>query len=462
MSVNQPRNAIHNKQGGAGIAKDPGPYVGIVMANDDKLYTGRLQVWIPEFGGTQSNSGGSSDVDSANWVTVSWASPFYGRTQGQNGSCNAYGMWMIPPDLGVRVLVMFANGDRSRGYWFACIPEAAHGSVPGLAKGSSGKVELEFDPEDSAAYSSADIPSVPRQPNEQVNKTYETQGLQEDKVRGPIDSSTYRETPSKVFGWSTPGGHTFVMDDGGEGTVYRLRSAAGNQLIMNDKTGCIYAINAGGSGWIEISAGGQIDVFGAAGINLATNGEVNIHGDKGVNIHTGGMLKLVGMQAVKISSALTSIFGEKLQLEGVEQLSMHSCKEIVITTYKNLSMKIFNLWTWETDCLSSKANRTVKVKPNEAPQVTAEKPKEVSGYQTTVSRAPSKEPYKEHDNGKDSGGNGGANNPAGTPMIDPLSLANQPGLAGLASIEGATKKIVGIVSSALGGTTGRSSGNPFS
>ncbi len=78
------------------------------------------------------------------------------------------------------------------------------------------------------------------------------------------------------------------MDDGnvkGTSKLVRLRSGAGNQIMMNDDNGFIYIINANGSGWVEISPAGNIDVYGEGGINLATKGSVNIHAEKDINMH---------------------------------------------------------------------------------------------------------------------------------------------------------------------------------
>ena len=97
------------------------------------------------------------------------------------------------------------------------------------------------------------------------------QGLIRDPDRGAISSSGQRESPSRVFGMSTPGrpiyqggytdesignavkqqdipdnnfkvvgrlgGHTLVMDDGdlqGRDQLLRLRTSTGHMIMMND------------------------------------------------------------------------------------------------------------------------------------------------------------------------------------------------------------------------------------
>ena len=46
---------------------------------------------------------------------------------------HSYGMWMVPPDIGVKVLVVFANGEVNKGFYIGCVPEGhSHFMVPSL------------------------------------------------------------------------------------------------------------------------------------------------------------------------------------------------------------------------------------------------------------------------------------------------------------------------------------------
>ena len=43
-------------------------------------------------------------------------------------------MWMVPPDIDSRVLVIFAEGKISLGYWIACVQEPfINNMTPGIA-----------------------------------------------------------------------------------------------------------------------------------------------------------------------------------------------------------------------------------------------------------------------------------------------------------------------------------------
>lgn len=454
--VNQAKTTDTNRRTGSNIFA--GTFIAEVMENKDPQLAGRVWVFIPEFGGvkTEPNS----------WVPCSYASPFYGisphtapdpnassggtamggfaggasqvaqrQQQEQQGApVTTYGFWAIAPDVGVKVLCTFVSGNYTEGYWYAVVPTVSHGMIPANGAPDGKSPMMDFNPLGPDVANTDDLTSIQRQPYEPLATQFSTQGIQEDPLRGPITSSSFRESPSRVFGissQSTPEapGHTFVMDDGsedGKNKLIRIRSASGNQITMHDDTGMIYLINAQGTGWIELSPSGQIDVFGAAGINLATNGDINLHADKNVSIHAGECLKMVGMKATKVMGGQElQLHGDKTMIEGVSSLHVHSCQEMMITSFADIHMKAFNYF-----CLKGKCFHWNSCVAKEAEQVPPEEPSEVSGYQTTVARAPSKEPYKEHDGGAGDpgGGNtgptandgnafgGGSGSPGGTSM----------------------------------------------
>lgn len=414
--INKAKSVDLNTRSGSHIY--PGTYVAEVMDNKDVgQKAGRLWVYIPEFGGIKD--------DESSWVPVSYASPFYGispHTVPQKGSedntpVTTYGFWAIPPDVGVRVLCTFITGSQTLGYWFAVVPTVSHGMIPAMGAPDGKTPMADFNPLSPEVGSTEDLSSIERQPYEPLTTQFSTQGIQEDPLRGPITSSSFRESPSRVFGISsqtTPEspGHSFVMDDGDEGgknKLIRIRSSSGNQITMHDDTGMIYLINAQGTGWIELSPSGQIDVFGAAGVNLASPGDINLHADNNVSIHAGNCVKIVGVNGTKVQGGSElQLHGAKTMIEGVDSLHVHSCKEMMITSYGDIHMKAFNYF-----CLKGKCFYWNSCTAKEAEQVPPEQPQDVSGYQTTVARAPNKEPYKEHDNGQSQGAPGAA--PGGDP-----------------------------------------------
>jgi hypothetical protein len=360
------------------IPVDPGTYIGVVKNVNDPNRTGRLEVWIPELGGAEDNP--------KSWIKVRYASPFMGSTNtpGTPGkhskentyrsSSQTYGFWAVPPDINNRVLITFANGQRDNGFWFACIfDREGHHMIPGNPGGAPGK---DFD---ASSVSDPDLKSIISSTKGDVNTplsetnqyasstnpllyrkktvhetqafTYINQGLDRDITRGPGRSSSQRDMPSNVYGWSTPGrgkndpgkddgdatkpiyerkgGHVFAMDDGdyyGQNQQIRLRSSAGHQILMDDTSGVMHIINAAGSSWIEMTPSGHVSMYAGGGINMRSRGDFNIHsdnnvkiyGDAGIQMYTDGKFIIEGKKEVGITG------GGALTLHGYQKLTMFS------------------------------------------------------------------------------------------------------------------------------------------
>jgi hypothetical protein len=328
-----------------GVRINSGPFVGIVKNNIDPMRSGRLQVWISELGGAVE--------DPTSWRTVAYCTPFYGATssvtrgkkQGfTEGSPHSYGMWAVPPDVGIKVLCTFVNGDPFRGYWFACIPEWPNvHMLPGIASGSwygAGPEPLvEFNAEDPA-FNTETFYKANRATHAYQTQVWQRQGLLQDPHRGPGTSSAFRESPSRVFGISTPGpelaiplgadpdavagsqtadinvrarqgGHQFVMDDGdanGNSQLIRLRTSNGNMLLMNDSAGIVYMINAKGNAWFELDGAGNVRIF--------SGGKFEVHGTSGITLETPGPLKLSGSTVDVEAKGPLNLSGATANLKG--------------------------------------------------------------------------------------------------------------------------------------------------
>jgi len=342
----------------AGQKFDTATYMGVVKDNKDPIRGGRLRVWIPDFGGDQT--------DEKFWQTVSYASPFFGATFVGDAVANnkftttnhTYGMWMVPPDINNQVLCTFVNGDPDRGFWFACVnPTLSHWMVPGIAAGNkvdTGNVSdiigasittgqslpvVEYNDSEATAFTSTFF-NNPKPVHEwQANILFQ-QGLDKDPVRGATSSTSQRESPSHVFGISTPGraygndpaedpeygkkladgtitekdyavsarkgGHTFVMDDGDvEGTdqLVRIRSAGGHEILMNDKEQTLYIINSAGSNWIELNQDGTMNIYNSGSFSVRSEGDINFYSDANVNIDSASSINFNAATSIKVTSA---------------------------------------------------------------------------------------------------------------------------------------------------------------
>ena len=320
----------------SGFSVDPGPWEAIVQGHVEGNCIGQLIVTIPDMSGIVDASDGTGSE--SNQLTVSYASPFYGTTFGTDQQAfpdspatagQSYGMWMVPPDIGSTVLVTFVGGDRSRGYWFACCYNSpSHHMVPANGRNVGGAANtkapgdqldayldatsvvpvVEYSTKDTAAFNTDAIINTPRYPHEFQTITLANQGLDRDPIRGAISSSSLRESPSNVYGISTPGrkatntdqipgisqgvvyrkgGHSFVMDDGdkdGVDQLIRLRTSGGHQILMNDTEKILYIASASGAQWLEFSKNGSINVYAAAGFNLRSSGSINMHSDSNISM----------------------------------------------------------------------------------------------------------------------------------------------------------------------------------
>ena len=113
----------------------PGPYLAKVVSHHDKTYMGGLEVELLRQAGNTSSAG--------QLHSVKYMSPFYGCTGVEyasesentyNTTQKSYGMWMVPPDPGTTVVVIFIDGDPKRGYWIGCVQDDyMNFMVPGIA-----------------------------------------------------------------------------------------------------------------------------------------------------------------------------------------------------------------------------------------------------------------------------------------------------------------------------------------
>jgi len=236
-----------------------GPFLAIVVGHQDSRYMGRIAVKL-------LRPTDNSLVDGSIRV-VSPLMPFAGRTSLTPNSGNdnsydstqkSYGMWMLPPDPGTRVMVWFINGDPKYGYYMGCLlDEGMNFMMPGVAatttnaestsdrlpvaeynRGYYGQKGEGNDSEDQNFANDTDIPK----PVHPFAKVLKAQGLDHDDIRGITTSSARREAPSMVFGISTPGpvdnqanAPTVTFDDG-SGNVDGVPSSrlGGTTFVMDD------------------------------------------------------------------------------------------------------------------------------------------------------------------------------------------------------------------------------------
>jgi len=453
-----------------GVPTEFGPFIGIVKNNIDPTRSGRLQVYIEQFSGDDPD-------DTTLWRTVSYIPPFYGATPinaesgssgagSYRGNQNSYGMWFTPPDLGVRVICFFVGGDPNQGYYIGCVPEPGltH-MIPAIGAGRRWTVNndlqqqqidfagaqqmpvVEINVENPAVVENAKFWTQPKPIHGFVYTTLFNQGLLSDYIRGPISSSSQRESPSAVFGISTPGrpiyaggvkdkdvekgvrdgtldlkdvtvsgrrgGHTIVMDDGdlaGRDNLIRIRTAKGHQITMSDEADCLYIIAANGQTWIELGSEGTVDVYSTNSVNVRSQGEINLHADKNINICAGELLNIrAGNIAVESLGTITS--------SSVKDTTVFSKSRVGVLSDGSIALNS-DRGGWATKGAMAFKGARIDLNGGPAPE-TVKEPAPIKAYKlddtkliqpqgwqvtpasidTIVTRAPTHEPYPYHNRG---------------------------------------------------------------
>jgi hypothetical protein len=335
----------------------PGPYLAKVKNHLDGEYMGRLEVEL-----LKTSSEGNDTETTGQIVPVDYLSPFYGVTparglqenEGSPYTQNSYGFWAIPPDIDTTVLVIFAEGDRGRGFWIGCIQDQyMNFMIPGRASTTFNEETTE-EKRPVNEYNKIVEDGAKNNPTQFIKPVdtlaYEAlvrAGLEKDNIRGHTSSSARRETPSMVFGISSPGpadwrdgsprvsygqefgqtqvpfnrlgGSTFVMDDG-DPTLYRttpptegpsayatladggnplypandlvrLKTRSGHQLLMHNSEEIFLIQHANGS-YIEFTANGKIDIFAHDSINIHATSDINFKADRNINIEAGSAINI--------------------------------------------------------------------------------------------------------------------------------------------------------------------------
>jgi hypothetical protein len=272
-----------------------------------------------------------------------------------NNTQKSYGMWFVPPDPGTIVIVFFIDGDQKRGYWLGCVlDEGVNFMLPGVAATEQvveGGGRLPVAEYNKKVNEKAAEPTKIKKPKHPLAKVLEIQGLLKDDIRGITTSSARRETPSAVFGISTPGpidkqsgakqgkvgnagdkvttyvsrlgGSTFVMDDGddkflrkttadkgppeyvaveqgetgGDVTIphnelVRIRTRTGHQILLHNSEDLIYIANAKGTTWIELTSNGKIDIYAKDSVSVHSQNDINFTADRDINLTATGNINM--------------------------------------------------------------------------------------------------------------------------------------------------------------------------
>lgn len=233
------------------------PYEAVVVNNLDVNSMGTLEVELLNY-----TAAGNLPEKSGQLETVKYLSPFYGVTPGNGLTQNdgyeytqkSYGFWAVPPDVGTKVLVIFAEGNKNFGYWIGCIQDdymnfmlpdgravtsLTTDNTPEHLKG--GKLPVGEYNKVVETGEKVDPTLFDKPYNKDFTQILEVQGLLSDEARGTTTSSARRDFPSMVFGWSTPGpkdkranSPKFEIGPDGKKVQLPYNRLGGSSIVMDD------------------------------------------------------------------------------------------------------------------------------------------------------------------------------------------------------------------------------------
>jgi len=364
----------------------PGPFLAEVTNHLDGTYMGMLEVAI--IGGMPNNPKVQEETH-----VVRYLSPFSGftssRFEGNNSSDfndvqKSYGFWMIPPDVGTKVMVIFVDGDRNQGFYMGCVSDVFQNHmIPGIAASKQVKMTDEQRRKYGTDYlpvaefhrKSQDLKNpVPQKWAKPIHPFADRllqQGLLLDTIRGVTSSGARREVPSSVFGISTPGpldtspgakranigydsgtaapvsrlgGTTFVMDDGdinGQNELVRLRTRTGHQILMHNSQDLIYIANSQGTTWIELTSNGKIDIYAQDSVSIHSENDFNFLADRDINIEAGRNIHIKAGKNMETNitgyNYLTVDKDQKIAVRGTHDETIGDTVKITVGNSYNLS-----------------------------------------------------------------------------------------------------------------------------
>lgn len=402
-------SAIETRPSGGTGKSSPGPYLAKIVSHLDPTYMGILEVQL-------LHEVGNDDAVEGQLHQVRYLSPFAGQTSvdyiteedDYNGTQKSYGMWMIPPDVGTLVMVVFVDGDPKKGFWIGCIPdEAMNFQVPGNAAtlyNIDGEVERAPVAEYNKKIRATTVdPTKILKPVSPLYDILEQQGLLEDDARGITTSSARREIPSAVFGISTPGpvdkrpgaprgkvgkaehkiagafvsrlgGSSFVMDDGDDKFQRRTTASEGPPdyaAVEQDEDDGLPEIPHNELIRFRTRTGHQIllhnseDLIyignsrGTAWIEMTSDGKIDIYSEDSVSLHTAQDLNFYANRDINFEA------GRNLNIKVAEEMHTHVLMDQILIVDQNQVVHVKG-----NEDKTTTGNATIKVSGNSELNVT--------------------------------------------------------------------------------------------
>lgn len=309
---------------------------GIVLDTEDPDQMGRVKIWVP------SVDGEYYDIPSLPWCE--YASPFAGfvadfpsgREQIKTMGPTAYGFWSIPK-IGSQALIFFLNGDANRRFYFGSF-YGLHGNRS-LPDGRN----LHAETKKAGRYSDTYDPIHPTTDNlnqqfsgqteapEAISRgAYERQAAQDKTDKDGKDgyspnlADQQENLDNQCFCWVTPGRHAILLSDHPDWCRVRVKTNAGNQVILDDTNERIYISTARGGCWMEFDEDGHMHFFAKESFSIQAGKDINMTAGKNINIEAGQNVNIKAVSGTLSAGSLGTMTlqstGANLHLAGCTQL----------------------------------------------------------------------------------------------------------------------------------------------
>lgn len=312
---------------------------GIVMDTSDPDQMGRVKIWVPAIDGEYY------DVPSLPWCE--YASPFAGfvsnfpagREGLQSRGPVAYGFWSIPK-IGSQALVFFLNGDANRRFYFGSY-YGLHGnrSLPDgrnlnriKTPPEGGRFTDTFQPLrpelDNLVQQFIGNLSAPQAISRGAYERQVAQDLTEKDGKDGYSLNVADDTDfdNQCFSWTTPGHHAILLSDHPDWCRVRVKTCAGNQVILDDTNERIYISTARGGAWLEFDEDGHIHFFANESFSVQAGKDINLTAGRNINIEAGTNIniKAVGGTLSAASKGTMTLESSKANLHLVGCLQLHA------------------------------------------------------------------------------------------------------------------------------------------
>ncbi len=239
---------------------------------------------------------------------------------------------------------------------------------------------------------------------------YRLSRIQPNATYDPAQVDGGQNLDPQTYSCTTPGFHSWAMDDRPENCRIRWRTSSGHQVLLDDTNERIYISTADGNNWVEMDQSGNIDIFAARRVSIRAALDVNITTDATFRVYAKEGIHMTSQGEIRMSSSKDTIItsDQNLQITTVNDVNITSGSDANLSIGGTLNLQSggdtninsggAGLWTAGStmDMLSSSAYTltasTVNFNgPQAATAGTADIANQYQAYFTN--RVPEHEPY---------------------------------------------------------------------